>query len=138
VYDYELQSKKHGFETRIAAWDVLLNSQNLIKSAGAGVLGFLVSKGAAVTAIGAATTGPAAVVAASALAGTALAFDVGRALIANQRKITESEVVLGQHPANWVFLAQNALDPQSTKASEAVGAREQAGVLTRLWRAFGG
>ena len=91
IEDYELQSKKHGFETKAAAWDVLLNSQNLIKSMAAGGLGLLLSKGAAAAAIGiaAAPVVPAAV-AASALAGTALAFDVGKAVIANKAQAYRS------------------------------------------------
>lgn len=110
MQEYQLASRKHGFEPVAAAIDVLLNSQNLMKCVAAGILSS--------AAVGSAS--------AVAVAGTCLGFDCARAVLTGRRKLFDSEEAMTKHPANWVFLARNALTPGNPVP--------EPGLLTRLWR----
>jgi hypothetical protein len=115
--NYVTVAKKHGFSLQSAAVDVLLNSQTLIKVLCAGALGLALTK---------LVDGATCPQVASAMVGTALTFDVGRAAIAHKRELLEREVALRDHPANWVFMAKNELETRAQKP-------EPLGILSRLW-----
>jgi hypothetical protein len=102
LHEYEIKRKQHGFEARAAAWDVLLNSQNLVRALVAGALGATVSQ------LGAAGATP---ILASSLTGLAFVFDVSRAAIVHKRKLVDGDVFLSRHPMHWAFLAQRDLTP---------------------------
>ncbi|MDB5050379.1 MAG: hypothetical protein JWO30_3450 [Fibrobacteres bacterium] len=100
LYEYESKRKQHGFEARAASWDVVLNSQNVLRTACAGALGVTVSQ------LG--SPGERASLA-TALTGVALVFDVSRALIQHKRKLIEGEIFESRHPMHWAFLAKKQL-----------------------------
>ncbi len=89
LYEYELRGREHGFKPVAAACDVLLNSQNLIKLAGAGILGAVTGGMAGI---------PLAATAAGA-SGAALVFDCARAAIASKRALLERVGRVGNPPS---------------------------------------
>jgi hypothetical protein len=99
VHDYEIKRKKHGISAREASIEVLLNSESSLRAACSGALGYAFGHTAASAAV---------------LAGTTLVFDAAKACIASKRELSDRDAELKQHPANWVFLARDALGDLDT------------------------
>jgi len=100
IDDYNLKSSEHGLKVKRAAIDVVLNSQQFLKLAGAGILSMLCQQ---------ADPQILSQMAAPLLAGTSIVIDCTRAAIASYAALKEKRTALRQHPANWVFLAKNSL-----------------------------
>ncbi len=98
--DYELISSEHGFQTQQASLDVLLSSEAFINMASTGLLLPLLQN---------AELAPWSVAGTSFITGSAIVMDCARAAITQYGALKERKRALKQHPASWVFLAQNAL-----------------------------